>query len=663
MPKGSDRTSKGCVSFDKNALSGSKRSVAALAFFIFLLSFLSPVFANNLKISNVRLVSKNATNNTANIQFDISWDHSWRNKTNWDAVWVFARFKSAANLRYFPCALSASGTNPAGFSAGTGTGLTIWVPSVSNAYERVGAMLYRSANGNGSVSTTTVQLVWQYDTAITGSTAPGDSDDVTVAVFGLEMVYVKDGSFYLGDQTSNSSIPAGGFYQYSNTATAYLVGGSGAQSLGNSSYYLAGRGGESTQDDFDSATKTLSADFPNGYDAFYVMKYEITEGQWASFYTSSHAMATDKKTNRAIVPIRGSALWNSLYTNGEGSSYPSRACNLLTWQDICAFADWAGLRPMTELEYEKAARGPSSLTPVSGEYAWGTTAITAADRVSSDYLTGNETVLTYKANANFGGVNTGSTGFKYYTGTSVVSSYGPLRAGIFSAGGGGGRANSGAGYYGVMELTGNLLEHVVSIGSSTGRAFTGTHGDGVISSPGGFATNSDWPGHSGGEVTGVSGSGFRGGSWASIQEDYLSSVDHGQLTISNRKWANEGGCTRTNTVNNCSGYNNNQSGCQNTGSCAYGAACYDSGVCSAYIDEYNCTNSPYGGACEWTGVECWNNVICGNYSNAGDCSTNNGTGVCTWVGTCSGTYISSSYGSCGNATDPEVYGGRLARTA
>jgi hypothetical protein len=37
---------------------------------------------------------------------------------------------------------------------------------------------------------------------------------------------------------------------------------------------------------------------------------------------------------------------------------------------MAAFADWSGLRPMSELEYEKACRGYN--TPaVPNEYAWG----------------------------------------------------------------------------------------------------------------------------------------------------------------------------------------------------------------------------------------------------------------------------------------------------
>ena len=41
--------------------------------------------------------------------------------------------------------------------------------------------------------------------------------------------------------------------------------------------------------------------------------------------------------------------------------------------NLCTYLDWAGLRPMTELEYEKICRGPSA--PVAGEYAWGSTTI------------------------------------------------------------------------------------------------------------------------------------------------------------------------------------------------------------------------------------------------------------------------------------------------
>ena len=50
------------------------------------------------------------------------------------------------------------------------------------------------------------------------------------------------------------------------------------------------------------------------------------------------------------------------------------------------------------------------------------------------------------------------------------------------------------------------------MGKAEGRVFIGTHGDGVLSSAG-HATNTDWPGYIGVEVTGASGAGFRGGDW------------------------------------------------------------------------------------------------------------------------------------------------------
>lgn len=48
-----------------------------------------------------------------------------------------------------------------------------------------------------------------------------------------------------------------------------------------------------------------------------------------------------------------------------------------------------------------------------------------------------------------------------------------------------------------MDLTGNLQEPTVNLGTSNGRAFTGTHGDGTLTTTASYegnATNNDWPG-------------------------------------------------------------------------------------------------------------------------------------------------------------------------
>ena len=86
---------------------------------------------------------------------------------------------------------------------------------------------------------------------------------------------------------------------------------------------------------------------------------------------------------------------------------------------------------------------------------------------------------------------------------------GPLRVGIFAASiGTPTREEAGATFYGVMEMSGNLFERPVTIGNATGRLFTGTHGDGVLTSSG-EADAGTWPPG----ATAV-GAGFRGGAWS-----------------------------------------------------------------------------------------------------------------------------------------------------
>jgi len=170
--------------------------------------------------------------------------------------------------------------------------------------------------------------------------------------------------------------------------------------------------------------------------------------------------------------------------------------------DGAAYSDWAGLRPMTELEFEKACRGPE--TPVANEYAWGTVTV-----ASNPYTLGNPSATNEGIASNY----STSAGNASYSST-VGSIDGPLRVGIFAANAdNSGRITAGASYYGIMELSGNLWERAVTVGNPTGRAFTGLHGNGALSTNG-YANETAWPGLTGGEVTLATGSGFRGGHWS-----------------------------------------------------------------------------------------------------------------------------------------------------
>jgi hypothetical protein len=94
-----------------------------------------------------------------------------------------------------------------------------------------------------------------------------------------------------------------------------------------------------------------------------------------------------------------------------------------------------------------------------------------------------------------------------------------------------------------MDISGNLWERVVTVGNSTGRSFTGTHGDGALTtttSYEGNATNTDWPGIDGTAargVTGAAGSGYRGGAW--------NDTTVGRLSISDRTNAAVTSASRT----------------------------------------------------------------------------------------------------------------------
>lgn len=65
---------------------------AVLAVAIFLSLFSSVASANNFAVSNVQLVDLNKAPHAKKIQLDVSWENSWRDATNYDAVRVFAKY-------------------------------------------------------------------------------------------------------------------------------------------------------------------------------------------------------------------------------------------------------------------------------------------------------------------------------------------------------------------------------------------------------------------------------------------------------------------------------------------------------------------------------------------------------------------------------------------
>jgi len=474
-----------------------------LMFFPLLLVFASPLRANNVSVENVSLAEQDSSSDTIQVEFDISWDNAWSDSVNHDSVWVFVKYCTSSctgSATWNHATLETAGTNPSGISHGTKQSGSVFstneivVPSDKKGAFIDPGHLY---NGTGTFDFHDVQLVWDYGNDGI-SDAVASNGTLQVKVFAIEMVYIPEGGFIAGDTASTSTTGFESGTGSSNVLPAVnSEGGISFRSSSASDEFWYYNTDNNANDAASGASFDVSEAWPKGYQAFYLMKHEVSQGLYTAFL---NVLTSTQDTNRYPSQslnrhtIAGSA-------GGRTSTRPARACNFLKWMDLAAFADWAALRPMTELEFEKAARGP--LSPVSAEYAWGTTSKTDCAAISGTE-DGTETCSTTSSNATFGNAT--------FTGGDLGS--GPTRVGIYSTASSTTRVLSGSGYYGNLDLTGNVSEMIVHLGNATGRGFSGSHGDGELNTNG-YATNPDWPGYvSGSGVTGAAGSGERGGSWA-----------------------------------------------------------------------------------------------------------------------------------------------------
>jgi len=537
-------------------------SVMAVAFSVMIFDP-SKVWANNMAVSNVSLEDQDTGADTYDIEFDLAWDNSWfiagapSLTANWDAAWVFVKFRvrSGASWGVWGHAtfLNTGSIAPAGS--------TIAFADTSGVFK--GAFIYRSSAGSGSNNWDNIQLRWDY-----GADGVADGAVVQIDVYSMEMVYVPTGNFEVGDtdcdNDGNIELNAGcaGSVSISTTITAALCTDGNDYDEGIEcaddgddvgTFCIDGDGG------FDLSCNGIeNSSFPTGYNKFYMMKHEVSQEQYVTFLNSLTRAQQNNRTaiqvadqyamsQNALVRYRSGirapssipadeiTFGNDLdgitadnTSSGDGIFNESNdgqnvAANYLSWMDGAAYCDWSGLRPFTELEMSKASRGGQAA--VDDEYAWGNTTLEPA--TTSLINSGEAGEVPNQGNMNY----------------LSNSPDGPFRVGSY-ADASSTRTNAGAGYYGVLDLSGNLWERTVTVGNATGRAFTGTHGDGVLSTNG-FATNSDWPGHDGDDVTGATGSGLRGGSWTNIPNTLIEMRAHATHMVDLRLYNYGVRCART----------------------------------------------------------------------------------------------------------------------
>jgi hypothetical protein len=320
--------------------------------------------ADGLNIENVMVAPRDAA--TATVKFDIAWENSWRHGVFHDAAWVFFKVQtdSKANWRHVRL-VADKVVDPTGYDCGKGTPLELVVPDGEDGF--VGMFVRRAADGKGAVKTRHVTAIWDF-TAADG--VKKDVKDLRMQAFGIEMVYVAKGPFSLGSGGTEENrfymwtegsrdiaprrLGTAGWLSHDDgqDTPPYRVTGPGAIPTGRQKgkLWAAGirpeDGGE------------IPASFPNGYAAFYSMKFHyLTQGHYAGFLNTLTETETKKRYHaggHGLAITRSGTSPDSSFSPSE----PQGRCPWLSWADGAAFAAWAGLRPMTELEYEKAIRGP-----------------------------------------------------------------------------------------------------------------------------------------------------------------------------------------------------------------------------------------------------------------------------------------------------------------
>jgi len=408
-----------------------------------MLTLTGTAFGNtDLQVRNIQLISLAETTGETRLLFDLSWSNAWRSDRNHDAAWIFVKVIGEAGQFHVRIA-------PDGHRVQDITGDPTVEGRIDVSEDNAGLFVYPAGEYRGGVSW---RLSIRLDSEQIEEAVRAAGDNVRVSVFGIEMVYIPPGPFYAGDPdeaatqftsfyASDGNGGAADFFHI-DSEDPIPVGPNAGELHYIEAEYGGDRGGP------------IPAAFPKGTRPFYIMKYELSQGQYVNFLSSigddaAYRAHFDDDTYEAK---RGTIRYESgHYVAGV----PHRPLNFMQWDDGLAFADWAGLRPMTEFEFAKAARGPDRPAPRS--FPWGDD---SRERLARIVGTEDDLIMT-----------------NGWDESRLTDATRPL---------------FGASFYWVMDLAGSVWERVVTPSRSDGRVFTGSHGDGVLGEMG-RATNDDWP--------------------------------------------------------------------------------------------------------------------------------------------------------------------------
>jgi len=398
---------------------------------LFTIHYSPAAFANNISVSNVVLQNQDTENSTVEVSFDVTWQNPFsgtdaNTAAFYDKAWICVKY----------------------WVVGTDSEDTGW----HHATLTTGGTVTPTSDGKGAfVDIGANQTVKWYYVADSVSGAA----NIRARVIATEMVYIPQGAF------------------------VYNAGG-----IGGSDYNNYGAGSQTNVTSAGDLPTGCAAGWPNGYSAFYIAKYEVSQGQYVDFLnmlTATQATARFEAFTNYEHEIT--------YTSGNdyGARYattaPNRASARISWDDAKAYASWCAMRPMTEMEFEKAARGGG--TANTNLYPWGS----ANPETGNSLYTPSGNTAPYDAWQYYANFYDGGANSDTYDGPTDVGLY--LSGDITRT-----NAQTGASIYGVADLAGNVWEHLINCAHTT----LPLNGDGSITAP------ASWP-------NADAGKGIRGGAW------------------------------------------------------------------------------------------------------------------------------------------------------
>ena len=408
--------------------------------------------ANNVRISGTVQVTQ-GTGDTLVLSFPLRWDNSWRDQFNWDAAWVFLKYKSGTGV-WNHANLCSGGHR---FMDGSGRPVPFDCMDGNTGSSTVGLFVYRNSLEAGNTPEIICQLKC-LKSSLGGLTVEQfQKHEGFVLVQAVEMVYVSYGGYYLGDGECSNRFAGG------SDGSPVLIDSEEAITASTATKVYP------VSNNTMGTAQSIAAAYPKGYKGFYMMKYEVSQEQWVYFLNTLTYVQQQERVpglsglksgeyifgsksgpsnrNGIIVNVEsdgsGPVIFannlnnNSVYAeDGDGKTI---ACNYLSSGDMVAYCSWAGLRPISELEYEKACRQSYPEQPIKGEYAWHDNSISGRLGAVSNGGMRNERSGTANANVNAG------------------NAFGPVRCGLFATGSST-QQSAGAAFWGGMEMSGNVKE-------------------------------------------------------------------------------------------------------------------------------------------------------------------------------------------------------------